>query len=277
MEENNKSGIDLIDTHNYKAFREAYSQDALEYLYQLGQKDKDFMSMKIGDHIYVNTDKLVRIKPVLPEVPSPYVIFTLLGLIDYITNDPDELMKRFKRLVVHVSDPRRVCLYSAVYGPDGECRAHLATCTATNRPFDFNVYHGREDFMIKLMTLFEQSANVAALGKVVGNLVSEEAVRVTDDGMNQNVTITSGITRRSNVKIENPVKLSPIRTFTEINQPESPFILRIKNEANAAEPKVALYEADGDQWKVTAVRRIHDYIKKGLAAQIEKGEVVIIA
>ena len=47
-----------------------------------------------------------------------------------------------------------------------------------------------------------------------------------------------------------------MRTFSEIEQPESNFVLRVDRDAN-----IALFEADGGAWKNAAVARIRDYLK----------------
>jgi len=57
------------------------------------------------------------------------------------------------------------------------------------------------------------------------------------------------------------VKLSPFRTFREIEQPESEFLLRIRLDANE-NPTVALFEADGSAWSIKAMENIVEYVKK---------------
>ena len=49
--------------------------------------------------------------------------------------------------------------------------------------------------------------------------------------------------------------------FREIEQPESEFLLRTcLDDKNI--PRVALFEADGGAWRITAMRRIAEYIAK---------------
>jgi len=67
------------------------------------------------------------------------------------------------------------------------------------------------------------------------------------------------------------VKLKPYRTFNEVEQPESEFLLRLSDGA-----QVALYEADGGAWKLTARRNIADYLRKQLAALIDDGIVIVV-
>lgn len=267
-----------MTTYESSHVRGAYSADALKFMHELGKQERDFTVVKIDGHWYANTDKLKRIEPVEKKTPPAYRIFTLRGLMDYIIDDPDQLFDQHERLVLHVESPRTVRLYTMTYGTDNSVRTELASCACTNKPFEFGCYYGREDFMVALMSRFVQTDNAIGVGKLVGNLSVEDAVQISDDGMNQSVTIKSGIARKAaGVKVENPVVLAPIRTFPDIDQPESPFVLRIKNSADKDEPKIALFEADGDAWKCEAVQRIKDLLQRKLIEEIEAGKLSVIA
>ena len=57
--------------------------------------------------------------------------------------------------------------------------------------------------------------------------------------------------------------LEPYRTFRDIAQPESPYIVRVlANEGRA--PSVALFECEGEQWRVRAVNQIKTYLEGAL-------------
>lgn len=256
---------------------QALSKDAMQYLYSLGQLSRDFTTIEIDGHVYTNADNLVHIKPVKPEVPMTLNIFTLRGFVDYIQCEIEKLNKTFGRLMVLVDSERQVSLYSSPYGPDNAMRALIARATVKGESFEFNKHMGQEDFIIGLQSLFVQTENSAKVGKVVGNLDAEQAVNTSDDGISQRAVVRTGIQRKENVVIENPVELEPYRTFVEVDQPSSPFALRIKNDADKKEPQVALYEADGGMWKVEAVHRIGKYIEKGLEGLIDEDKIIVIA
>jgi hypothetical protein len=59
------------------------------------------------------------------------------------------------------------------------------------------------------------------------------------------------------IPIPNPVKLSPFRTFIEVEQPESLFVLRGRKG-----PQWALFEADGGLWKIKAIQNIKNWLEK---------------
>jgi len=88
------------------------------------------------------------------------------------------------------------------------------------------------------------------------------------DGVGQQITVKEGVSMATTVNFQNPVPLQPRRTFSEVDQPESNFTLRVDKEA-----KVALFESDGGAWKIDAV----NYIRQYLTAQIENPAVIVIA
>jgi hypothetical protein len=73
-----------------------------------------------------------------------------------------------------------------------------------------------------------------------------------------------GVSRLADIEIKNPVMLRPIRTFTEVDQVEAPYVLRIKGGKEAV-PSIAIFEADGGQWKNDAIA----LIKKWLEGRID--------
>lgn len=84
-----------------------------------------------------------------------------------------------------------------------------------------------------------------------------------DDGVTQKATVKSGIASRSDAVVPNPVILQPYRTFTEVIQPASNFIFRMR-ENRGGGVECAIFEADGGAWKNEAMKNIKDYLAKEL-------------
>ena len=84
------------------------------------------------------------------------------------------------------------------------------------------------------------------------------SVRETkDDGVAQEVSTSRGVHVLSASRVPNPVFLKPFRTFLEVEQPESGFVLRMKPGGPGQEkPQIALFECDGGRWEVQAVESI---------------------
>jgi hypothetical protein len=51
----------------------------------------------------------------------------------------------------------------------------------------------------------------------------------------------------------------PFRTFRELDQPEGEFLLRLRSGAGDL-PMVALYQAEGIAWELTAIESIHSWL-----------------
>lgn len=52
------------------------------------------------------------------------------------------------------------------------------------------------------------------------------------------------------------VKLAPFRTFREVAQPTSEFLIRLQKGSESAIPEIGLFEADGGEWKIDAAENI---------------------
>jgi hypothetical protein len=109
-----------------------------------------------------------------------------------------------------------------------------------------------------------------SLLQVLGNIKSSTIRTNSDDGVTQAVEVKSGIHMCAEQSIPNPIWLKPYRTFSEVDQPPSQFVLRLRDSRNGM-PECALYEADGGVWKSAAIENIKEYLEEELP------EVKIIA
>lgn len=137
----------------------------------------------------------------------------------------------------------------------------------------FNNYMDLEEFIIQLQTCFVDTNNKRNLLELISSFVESEKLEVADNGISQTVTVEKGAAVKSKDAVEiNPfVKLAAYRTYTEVTQPETMYLLRVK-QGN----RIALYEADGGRWKLEAQKRVAGYLREGLSDLIEAGKVVVI-
>lgn len=90
-------------------------------------------------------------------------------------------------------------------------------------------------------------------------------------GVTQTVEARQGVALNALVEVKPRIQLQPFRTFLEVPQPESEFLLRVDpNEG------IGFFEADGGVWKLEAKRNIADYFEKNLKDLIEAGKVVVM-
>ena len=128
-----------------------------------------------------------------------------------------------------------------------------------------------QNFIIELRSRFVPTEHSAQILSALGNVKKDEGVQVEDDGFSQQVTAKQGVSYEK-TDLPNPVTLKPFRTFPEIEQPESEFVLRINSNMEAL-----LEEADGGVWRVVAINRIAAFLESELEDLITTGDVVILA
>lgn len=242
----------------------------IEYLLKFGteaqrarEEAKKPQTFNFGGEEWLYSDgRIQRYEPAKPDKlvrPGTFETFSLDGLIDYIISDVDNIFDDGGyRHIVRVTSPTRVEVISPVTGYWKE-RITVAICDAVVPDIMFGRYMDTDDFQIMVQTCFEDSENRAKVLLLAGNLKKEQSMQTADDGVSQRVTVNAGVCTVADVTVKNPVTLTPFRTFREVKQPASPFILRFNEEARAA-----LFTGDGSVWKLEAVARIKEYLKAKL-------------
>lgn len=219
--------------------------------------------MDINGRRYTNKG----IIPVKEPLPSTLVVHTLSSLVDYLKKSIDNLEK--KSLVIHVVSPVEVNLLGFLNNSNFCERAEFLSAIYEPPRFEYDRYTSLEDFIINLQANFVNTDKRADILKVIGNLKDESVRQFEDDGITQAVKAKSGIAIVENVAVPNPVTLKPFRTFPEVEQPESLFVFRMKQQ-NGNPPACGLWEADNKQWKLEAIKNIAEWLK-------DKFDVPIIA
>ena len=211
--------------------------------------------IQIGEHTFVT--RPVFTTPPQDEIESLQT-HTLKSLVEYVQSKHDEPING---LAIHVVNPTEVQLISKVFGEHRQRETFLvAKCeTLFGKSFSFGNYYSAEDFNVALQSLFVDDHDIDNVLRIVGNIKEEQVRNTSDDGVTQTVVARAGIARVEDVEVPNPVTLAPYRTFREIKQPASAFILRLKTG-----PQCALFEADGAAWKLEAIASIARYLTEEL-------------
>lgn len=132
-------------------------------------------------------------------------------------------------------------------------------------------FRDREEMVIQLRSLFLQTTETAYLLDLISRMTDDEKVTTRDNGVTQMVEAKKGVALKETVEIRPRVKLTPFRTFLEVEQPESEFLLRIRDGG-----EIGLFEADGGAWKLVAKRSIVAYLDAQLKDLVDAGRVVIM-
>lgn len=237
----------------------------MEYLVNTGRRAREAEETPqvvniLGETYTAYKGRLERVKPARAEKPDVFEAFSLSGLVDFIKTDVDGMFnEKDYRHTVRVVNTRRVEVLTPMYGYYKE-RDVVAECDALVPDIPFGKFMDVDEFQIMLQSRFEDSTNRALVLQLSGSLRSEQSNQIADDGVSQKVTIKRGVATADDVTVKNPVTLRPLRTFYEVEQPESPFILRFNENANAA-----LFEGDGGAWKLRAVENIRSWLVAKLA------------
>lgn len=129
----------------------------------------------------------------------------------------------------------------------------------------------REQALIELRSLFIPNAGTTYLLDLLSRMSNDDSVSTTDNGVTQTVETRQGVALKQVEEIKPRVSLQPFRTFLEVAQPESEFLLRVD-----AEKGIGFFEADGGVWKLEAKRNIVRYFEERLTDLIEAGKVVVM-
>ncbi|TYW15198.1 hypothetical protein [Listeria monocytogenes] len=233
-------------------------QEAIEYI--VGLKNRKEVVM-VGDRKWIETD--------LTEVKDPLAtqlcISTLTGLVDYIRSNFDGQEK----CLVHVVSPTEVELLGLLNKQQNRNKFVCAEAIIPN--FSYDSFYDTETLNIKLQSMFLTTLDRDIILQAIGNISEENVKNTGDDGISQVVEIRQGI-KKNDVLVPNPVTLTPIRTFSEVEQPSSQFVFRMKDG-----PFGAVFEADGKSWRNEAILNIANYLKAELVKEMEAGQVHIIA
>jgi hypothetical protein len=209
-----------------------------------------------------------QLRPINEPEPTTVDVCSLQGLVSYFKNGLDSelgscLAKDIGHapsLFFHVEDYRTVSLCTPLHGPFLQ-RSVLLRATTLKNNFQFGQFQDSEKFAINVQSEFCPSENRSKLLQIAGNVEVNASVGIADDGVSQRTTAKTGIARREEVVLPNPVTLQPYRTFPEIKQPECQFVFRMRQDQDSRNPvSFALFEADGNRWQIAASRSIAEYL-----------------
>jgi hypothetical protein len=196
-------------------------------------------------------------------------IHTLTGLVDFVRANVDKL--DFKKHLAVVKSPIEVDLLSTL-SAEGRDRDEILHVVVDDkmRAYPFGQYQTVEEFIILLTSLFEESADRERVIKFVSRVTGGGSFTLSDDGVSQIVEARKNVSGAltGNETAPKIVNLKPFRTFRDIDQPESSFLLRLK--LIDEEEKVVgacLHEADGGRWRNAAIKGIQEFLEKNLTKE----------
>ena len=190
--------------------------------------------------------------PVLREFPTLPAV-CLCAIPDYLHQNRDDADKAKIQIVVK---PTSVAIVGL---PSGELRKRDVFIRAEftkGQAGSINLTD-LETVRLSLMTDFVETNARNLVLEFLSHIADERSLVNADDGVSQSVTAHIGIASRAQVTVPSPVILQPIRTFPEVEQPQVPFVFRLKTEPTGM--KAALLEQRSN-WELQAVAHIKGYL-----------------
>jgi hypothetical protein len=228
-------------------------KEAIQKIEQLVVEAQDNKLFKLGDRDYTTENMM----PIVPPRASAIGISSLTGLIDWYEKE----MRSRDDVIIHVKNEGtiRVSREPDALWKDREYFAEVSPLPYND--FSFNIFQTIETTIIELQSKFVETPERNKVIDFISKITANEVVTAEDDGTAQKVVAKNEIGRLDQQKFSPIVKLKPYRTFREVDQPESRFLLRLKQQEKSL-PIVALFEADGGEWRNVAVQNIAKFLRQ---------------
>jgi len=242
----------------------AVTGTAVDEIAQLAARAAVVQTLDVGAKKY--TDRMMFAVTGEEREPTALTFSTLDGFAAYLQAEGE-------RCYVQVVSPWQVAAVSPLRGTDKSQRRRLALAeckTAVLDGFAFGEWNDLESMAIALQTCFAPLYEVAALRKFCASVRSTAEVGVDDDGVSQSVQAKRGIAAVQPTVVTNPWLLAPWRTFAEVAQPGSTYVLRFRKE-EGEQLEAALFPTGDQRWQVEAVKAI----AANLASRLGEGWPVL--
>lgn len=243
----------------------SFLRDAIDRIAELA---KPYTLSTNDGHRYSNVD-LHEVKPEV-ELPERYSVDTLEALVKLIRT---EGIDHSPRLYVRVDSARRVMVDTTYTHKEYAefSRLPLYEAVSDVPGITTNQSMTQEQAVVELQSLYAVTDDRDYLLALLSCIDVNQGVSSVDNGVSQEVSVRTGAVLKEQQTVQPIVHLQPYRTFLEVEQPASDFLLRLDKEG-----RPALYEADGGAWKLEAKRNIAAYLGEQLADLVERGSVVVM-
>ena len=207
----------------------------------------------------------------VPQFPA-LSVNTLSGLADVIKAESEwDGISDALPLLVRVESPNYVSVSSSIsYFKNRPVRQILYKAENVNTTFTTGEYP-QEQMVIALRSLCQDGMDKEYLLDLISRIDINTGVSITDTGLTQSVVQKVGAQLKDEVPIKPIIRLKPYRTFLEVDQPESEFLLRVTKSGS-----IQLREADGGAWKLEARRNIKEHLEELLQDEIGAGAVAVM-
>ncbi len=243
----------------------SFLKDAIDRIVELAKP----YTIKTDDGRRYCTTYLREVKPEV-ELPARYSVDTLEALVKLIRT---EGVAQAPLLYVRVDSARRVMVDTTYTHKEYAefSRLPLYEAVSDVPSISVNESISQERAIVELQSLYAITEDRDYLLSLLSRIDVNQGVSSVDNGISQEVSVKTGAVLKEQQTVQPIVHLQPYRTFLEVEQPASDFLLRLDKEG-----RPALFEADGGAWKLEAKRNIAAYLGEKLADLVERGSVVVM-
>lgn len=246
-------------------------KEAIKEIREMAVRAMAIQTTTIDGYVYAKDEKeglkKICLEDSKPVIPDCIAVSSLEGLVNWIKN---EIFVPNETLFVEVTDYNTViCRTNRGLVREGETSTFFKTY-ANNNLFREG-FRNYETAMIELRSKYQHTDDIDYLLGLLSSMTMENSVKSDDNGLTQQVTVKEGIALVKNETVRPIVKLKPYRTFYEVEQPESEFLVRINKDGD-----IGFFEADGGMWKMTARDIVKRYLCDALEEMINDNKVIVV-
>ena len=240
--------------------------DTIEKILEISSK---FTIEKLDDgrEYKIGPNGILKLEPPVPETISFKTLSAMVDYINWTAANAEDRTASPAKTFIHIAGFREVMLRTGLMGAWLD-RYTLAVSSAVRNEYPYGQYLDAKDFVVHLQTCFKDTPVRTELLKAFSNVASSSIKISKDDGISEEIEVRQTITRSEAVELRNPIILKPFVTFSEIEQPDVPYILRMKAvkpddpDKDAGSVKVMIERTYDNQWQLETLADIRAFFEE---------------
>ena len=212
--------------------------------------------------------KVFEVRPALDK-PEKKELTSLDALVKLVKTEAVSILG-IHPLFITVNKFDEVNCFTAINRDERNERAELYTAKAADVVgWNPETKLGFEQAQIAIQTRFQKTADRDYILRLCSQITCGSKVTYNDNGMATSVVTQKGVALQASETIKPLVSLKPFRTFQEVDQPESLFLIRVDERG------ISFIEADGGMWKLAARQTVRNFVEESLKDLVDEGKVIV--
>lgn len=229
------------------------TRDTINKIEELVKENSEIKTVEINGKTFTSNEKLMEIREPIYRINNSYRFNNILSLFTYLSELKTHVLMKDRKVLITIDSCKQI---TAKTLPDEYGSSEVIAVVNPELPsITFNRYLSLEEFIIQLQTKFVKSDNQEKLLSLVSRFQKNTEVITEDDGITQRIVVSEGAGLQATNQVPPIVKLIAYRTFREIEQPATMYLLRVDKDG-----EFALFEADGGAWEFDAQNNLRGYL-----------------